>query len=254
MNCHLSRLLLAFRPNELAGPDRAALDAHLQTCPACAAAATAEAAADTAIRRAMVAVPVPDALRAKLHAAATATQGGIWRRKVGRWAGAMLVASLVVAVTIGVVGWLTKPAFSITDLTIQLERERWTAEETVNDWLKADGIPPLPESFEYGYYVSHGTGSVLGTKRPMVLFQNGQHQCRVYILRRGSVNVPTDGWKDVSGSEYNITTKTDPTGEWVYVIAYTSPTLDPFRKVASPVAVPVSPFPLHLPPPVRIIL
>lgn len=233
MNCHLSRLLLAFRPSELAGPDRAALDAHLHTCPACAAVATAQSAADAAIRRAMVAVPVPDALRAKLHAAATAQQGAIWRRKAGRWAIALCTGSLAVAVAFGVVGWLTKPAFSTTDFTIALERERWTAEETVAEWLKGEGIPPLPVRFEYAYYVAHGTSPVLGTDRPFVLFQNGQHQCRVYVFRRGAVNVPAGGWKDVSGSEFNI--KTDTHGEWVFLIAFTSPTLDPFLK-AAPVA------------------
>ncbi len=234
MNCHLSRLLLAFRPNELAGPDRAALDAHLHSCPACAAAATAEAAADSAIRRAMVAVPVPDALRAKLHAAATARQGAVWRRKAGRWAAGVLTGSLAVAVAVGVVGWLTKPTFSTTEFSNRLDRERWTTEETVNDWLKSEGVPPLPLSFEYAYHVAHGTGPVLGSKRPFVLFQNGQHQCRVYVLRGGSVSAPSDGWKDVSGSEFNI--RTHRQGDWVYVIAFTSPTLDPFLKAAGPVA------------------
>ena len=59
MSCHLSRLMLAFRPDELAADDRIALEAHLGACPACAAAARAETAADAAIRTAMRAVAVP---------------------------------------------------------------------------------------------------------------------------------------------------------------------------------------------------
>jgi hypothetical protein len=234
MNCHLSRLLLAFRPDELAGDDRAALADHLRTCPTCAAAANAEIAANAAIRKAMLAVPVPTGLRDKLQSDVAARQGAIWRRKASQWAGGILAASLFVAVTVGVLGFLFKPAFSTTALVQDLEREGWTAEETVNNWLMSEGVPPLPKDFQYAYHVAHGTGPVLGMKRPFVLFQNGEHQCRVYVLRRDSVKTPDDGWKEVTGSSFNVMT-VEHDG-WVYVIAYTSPTLEPFLKPQGPVA------------------
>jgi hypothetical protein len=228
MNCHLARLLLAFRPDELAGDDRAALAAHLRTCPTCAAAANAETAANAAIRKAMLAVPVPSGLRDKLQSEVAARQGAIWRRKAGRWAGGILAASLLVGLTVSGVSYFTRPAFSTTLLSDGLDVERLSKEQTVNDWLKSEGIPPIPEQFEYAYHVDHGISPLLGMKRPRILFQNGQHHCRVYVFREGSVNAPADGWKDVSGSEYNITTRKHD--GWVYVIAYTSPTLDPFLK------------------------
>lgn len=234
MNCHLSRLLLAFRPDELAGDDRAALGAHLQTCPTCSAAARNSAAADTAIRKAMLSVPVPSGLQAKLHATVSAKQSAAWRRKAG-WVGAALAASVFVAFA-GWVGWFfTRPPLDSDEMVVLLDRERLTKEQAVGEWLRSEGLPAdLPEPFEYGYHAFHGTQPLKGMKVPSVVFHNGQHQCRVYIIRKDAVQTPTGGWKDVTGSEFNI--KTTETKDLVYVIAYTSPTLDPFLQPARPVA------------------
>lgn len=235
MNCHLSRLLLAFRPDELAGDDRVALDAHLRSCPACATAAKREATADNAIRSAMLAVPVPTGLRAKLLAHTAAQQGSAWRRKAGGWAGGLLAASVLIA-TLGWSGWyFTRPDLSPDAVSILLDRERLSREQTVSEWLRSEGAPPsLPLKFEYGYHSFHGTQPLKGKKVAAVVFQSGPHQCRVYLFRANDVQTPPDGWKDVTGSEFTITAVEE--GGWVYVIAFTSPTLEPFLKPLGPVA------------------
>lgn len=234
MNCHHSRLLLAFRPDELAGDDRAALDAHLQTCPTCSAAAKNGTAADAAIRKAMLAVPVPSGLQAKLHAAVSTKQSAVWRRKAG-WIGAALAASVLVATTIWAGLYLSRPTLGSDEMVVLLDRERLMKEQAVGEWLRSEGLPAdLPRPFEYGYHAFHGTQPLKGMKVPSVVFHNGQHQCRVYIIRKGDVRTPTDGWKDATGSEFNITTVEE--NGLVYVIAYTSPTLDPFLQPARPVA------------------
>jgi len=238
MNCHLSRLLLTFRPDELAGDDRAALSAHLQTCPTCSAAAKNGAATDAAIRTAMLAVPVPDGLKAKLHSAVSATQSASRWRKARRVASVALAASaLIVAVGFG--WWFfSRPSLSSDEMIVLLDQQQLMKEQAVGDWLVSEKLPAelpeLPGRFEYGYYAFHGTQPLKGMKVPSVVFHNGQHQCRVYIIREHMVQTPEGGWKDVFGSEFNI--KVIKKDGVVYVIAYTSPTLDPFLQPARPVA------------------
>lgn len=231
MNCQLAHLVLAFRPNELAAEDRAALDAHLRGCPACAALANSTAATDAAIRKAMLAVPVPDGLQAKLHAAVSDTQRAARWRKTKGWAGAALAASVLAAV--GGFGWyLTRPELSSDEVSAILDRDRLVNEQAVGEWLQSEGLPAeLPAPFEYGYHAFHGTQPLKGMKVPTVVFHNGQHQCRVYVIRKDSVRTPAGGWKDATGSEFNI--KTFERDGVVYVIAFTSPTLDSFLKAAA---------------------
>lgn len=233
MTCHHSRLLLAFRPDELAGEDRATLDSHLRACPACAIAARNESAADSAIRSALIAVPVPDGLRAKLHAHVSAKQGAAWRKNATWWSARTLAASIALVLA-GVFGYaVTRPIASPEIIGNTLDLEGWNKEQAVSDWLTKEGLPAdLPKPFEYGYHVFHGTGSVGELKLPCVIFHNGRDSCRVYVIRKSAVQAPAGGWKNASGSQFNI--ETFDRGEWVYVIAYTSQTLDPFLKQAGP--------------------
>ena len=74
MTCDTARtLLLFYRPGkttDLAAEDVAALEAHLSTCPACAALVGRQTEADAAIGRAFRQVPVPGGLRDRLQARA----------------------------------------------------------------------------------------------------------------------------------------------------------------------------------------
>lgn len=235
MSCHDTRLLLAFRPNELAADDKVALEAHLNACPACAATARAETAADSAVRKAMLAVPVPAGLRDKLHAAAAAHRGAVLRRKVYGWGGAALAASLLLAVAVWVLPLFTKQPFTTDEFSRTLDLGGLNKQQAVAAWLKSEGLPEkLPDEFEYGYHAFHGTETLNGRKVPVVVFQNGQHQCRVYVLRRDRVDVPADpqALAPTAGSRFTVKAVQD--GEWLFVIAYTSDTLDPFLRQAAP--------------------
>jgi hypothetical protein len=236
MNCQLSHLLLAFRPNELAADDRAALDAHLCACPACAAHARSSATTDAAFRKAMLAVPVPDGLHARLHAAVGAKQGVTVRRRVAVWGSAALAASIAVALATSLTAHLLRPPLSAEIAGGLLEDERLLKEQRVRDWLKSEGVPgELPEPFDYGQHAVHGVGPLGTMKVPFVMFQNDRGQCRVYVLRASAVRTPAGGWKDAFGSEFNI--KAVERGEFVYLIAVsTSTTLDTFLKAPAPVA------------------
>lgn len=235
MNCHLSQLLLAFRPGELAVDDRAALDAHLRLCPACAAANSATTAADAAIRSAMLAVPVPDGLRAKLHASVSAVQGANWRRRAAIWGSSVLAASLLVTLVGSAVLTLSRPVVTTDGVSGHLENERLMQEKHVREWLTAEGVPAeLPKPFDFRQHAAHGVGPLGPLKVPFVLFQNDRGQCRVYVLRATAVRNHS-GWKDVFGSEFNV--QAVERDGFVYLIAVsTGASLDSFLKLPSPVA------------------
>ena len=67
MDCFATRTLLAFPAAELVGTDRAVLQSHLDSCPACRDSHDRESRFDSKLRAAMIAVPVPSGLRDSLQ-------------------------------------------------------------------------------------------------------------------------------------------------------------------------------------------
>ena len=229
MDCHLSRLLLAFRRSELTAEDAAALDAHLAGCPDCAAAARRDAAERTALTAAMTAVPVPDGLRDRLVKSAIRKQWAAWRRKAGRWSRTFLTAVVALGVAVGGYDRFTRPTFTTDRFATQLEREQDFSEQEVREWLRAEGLPEtLPADFDFFWHVIHGKQSVVGREVPFVLFQTGRESCRVYVLRAEQFRLVKNSLDDFTGSRFKITTV--PQGDVTYVIAHTSDSLAPFLK------------------------
>jgi hypothetical protein len=184
MTCTEARILTAFRrPGEMLPADADALARHLAGCPECAAAAAEESAFDTAVARAVEAVPVPAGLKASLHAAATKTiRAGRWR-KLGRTAA--LAAVLLAAVGLGVsIYAANRPAVDLNDLAF---RSDVTGRESeVKSWLAANGLPTtLPDDFDFALCTSHGFGDVQGRSAPVLLFQDPKNPtgfAKVFIL------------------------------------------------------------------------
>src|SRR4029453_18883839 len=105
MDCNTARMLATFfgrQGAELAPEDAAALTAHLAACPGCAAAVQAERAFDDRVAKAMMAVPVPTGLKAKILDGVTAQKAGWYRQKAFGLAGLATAACLLIA---GVVGY-----------------------------------------------------------------------------------------------------------------------------------------------------
>jgi anti-sigma factor RsiW len=78
VDCNTARMLITFfgrQGAELAPEDAADLNAHLAACPKCAAAVQFERAFDSRIARAMMAVPVPPDLKARLIDGISAHRG-----------------------------------------------------------------------------------------------------------------------------------------------------------------------------------
>src|SRR5262245_9514970 len=103
MDCRSARLLLHFqRPTaaELEPADAQALALHLGRCSACAALARGEDLFDKHLGRAMLNVPVPEGLKARLEERLKAERSDWYRR----WAG-YVVRGVAAAVILLLAGW-----------------------------------------------------------------------------------------------------------------------------------------------------
>ena len=235
MECLATRTLLLFPAAELVGSDRAALQLHLESCQACRDSHDRESRFDSKLRVAMNDVPVPSGLRDSLQRNAAAKLGAAWRRKTATGFGAGLAVLLALGLAFSAASAWLRPAFHLESAAAELERERDNREGTVQDWLKAEGLPTtLHRDFDYGYYLEHGKRPLLGKDAAFVLFQNGPDTARVFILRPGQFQFPTKD-KDLTetiGSQYRF--ETDRRDGCVYLFAYSGQSLEPFLKPRVP--------------------
>jgi hypothetical protein len=230
MDCSLSQLLLTLGRTDLGSDDRAALDRHAAGCPSCAALARQVSGFDAAVAAAMAAVPVPPTLHDHLLTAAYARRGALWRRAVYRYAA--LAAGVVVAVGLVSGGlWRFRPAldgYALVNATEQGWEDRKTA---VRDWLARQDLPPeFPAAVDpdFQWYTFHGKGELGGREVPVVVFQRGTHQARVYVVREGVLN--TSGLQPEEGSIWRVDVVPHATRRGVsYVILHTN-SLDLFRR------------------------
>lgn len=230
MDCNLSKLLLSLGRADRGTDDQAALDRHLADCPACAAFATRSTGFDAAVVAAMSAVPVPPTLRDDLLKAAYTRQGAIWRRTVYRYAG--LAAALLLAVGLVSGGlWRFRPAVDGAELVRAAERDGDFRDEAVRAWLTAQELPtdfPFEMDLDLRLCVFQGKGELAGREMPMLLFQRGQEQARLYIVRDSQLNL-TDFHPD-ERSVWKTTSARHPTARGVVYVAVYTNALDQFRK------------------------
>lgn len=230
MDCNLSQLLLTLGRADRGADDQAALDRHVTGCAACAAFADRLSGFDVTIATAMVAVPVPPSLHVNLLNAAYARRGAQWRRTVYRTAA--LAAGVFIAFGLLLGGiYRNRPVLDAGELVTTTEREWETHEPTVRDWLTAQDLPPdfpFEVDFDYRYYVFHGKGELAGRDVPVVLFQNGTEQARVFVVREGQLN--TTELHGLEGSVWKVLVARHPTVKgFTYVVLYTNG-LEPFRR------------------------
>lgn len=100
----IDTLAMAYLDDELAGEERHELEAHLTECAACRAQVDGERGEQELLRRALVAPPPPDMLRAKI-ARALDGEDRVARRRWSQYllpGSAMLAAAAAIAVFVGV--------------------------------------------------------------------------------------------------------------------------------------------------------
>ncbi len=235
MECGNARLLMLFRrPGELAAEDAAALERHLATCPACAAAFQRENSFDASVGHAMKTVPVPTGLRDKLLADSFARRGAALRRQAYTTAGAAACLLLAVGLITGVI-WASRPAFNTHTLATEFSRNVEAPDHVTREWLLAEGLPTtLPLDFDFRYATFRGTMPHQGKDVPVIQFvvpnANGQRmEARVLIVSSSQFDL-----KDLSPAQDSFcTVVVEVRDGYAYVILFTTPTLEPFLKPAT---------------------
>lgn len=238
MDCNDAQFYLRFRrpgPDEL-GPDAAAdLDRHLAGCPACAAVARADARFDAAVGAAMRRVEVPVGLRSKLVADLSARRGTALRRQAYRVAGLAAAALLAVGLGVGVFG-VARPVLDVAQL-LKLNEDLGdpqTAEARVAAWQRAEGLPPLPEPFEFGLLQAYGTEPVDDRAVPVVVFRDraGAGIAKAYAFRPSQFRGLKEARDAVASNSQARVYDPDPATGVVYVVVFTGQSLDPFLRGA----------------------
>lgn len=237
MDCNLSQLLLTLGRADRGTDDQAALDRHAAGCPACAALSRQLSGFDSAVTTAMRAVLVPPTLHDNLLKAAYAARGAAWRRTAYRYAA--LAAGVLVAVSLTFGGvWRFRPKLEGYALVSATEQEWEFRQAAVGDWLAKQDLPdelPFPVDFDYRYITFHGKGELRGRDVPVILFQAGGEQARVFIVREGQLN--TADLVPEEGSLWRLTVVRHPTVKGItYVVLHTN-SLQPFRR--QPLGIPL---------------
>ena len=222
MDCRDAQFYLRLRhpgPDEFEPEFAAALDRHVAGCPACAAADRAVGGFDTAVAKAMRDVPVPDGLRDRLFTDVSTRRGTVLRRKTYRLAAA--AASVLVASGLALGLYTATRPQPDTDALVSAGDETvdpQQAEAAVDRFRKAEGLPALPERFDYGLFVIAGTERVQGRDVPVVVFRGDRGWAKVYAFRSTSFDV-----KAVRGAQAShCSAKEYPARDGVvYVVVHT---------------------------------
>lgn len=197
MDCNTARMLITFfgrQGTELAPEDAADLNAHLTQCPKCAAAVQAERVFDDRVGTAMLAVPVPDHLKARLLDGVSAQRGAWYRQTFYAVAG---LAAAVVLTVGGLVAYQIQTAgnLSISQIVHEEDARVQRPDGYVDRVLARHGLAFNPERpFNLNQLEFVGTGELDGKEVPVLYFVNVAKNARakVYVVRNTDFR-----WKDL---------------------------------------------------------
>ena len=244
MDCNTARMLITFfgrQGTELAPEDAADLNAHLAACPKCAAAVQFERAFDSRIAKAMLAVPVPANLKAKLLDGIAAHRGAWYRQKFYALAG---LAASVLVLAGGLVAWQIQKAPDLTVGAIVAEEDARGRDpgKFVDDYLGGRGLAFRPERpFNLNQLAFVGTGELNGKEVPVLFFLNGPKnaQAKVYVVRDTDFkwkDLPQDGASQpggIYGHQVALVRDRDRS-DVGYVVVFTGAGLELFLEERSP--------------------
>ena len=197
MDCNTARMLATFfgrQGPELAPEDAAALDTHLASCPKCAAAVRFERAFDDRVAKAMLAVPVPDNLKAKLLDGIAAERGAWYRKKF--YAAAGMAAAVFLAIG-GAIAWQlgTAPELTLPEIVREADQKEQDRARNAREFLAQQGIEFHPERpLDLNQAETWGMGQLKGKSVPVLYLVNGTKNARatVYVVRDSDFK-----WKDL---------------------------------------------------------
>lgn len=190
MDCTTARMLATFFGRggaELAADDATALAAHLAACPACAAAVQQERAFDDRIGQAMLAVPVPANLHAKLLDGLAVQQGAAHRHK---FFGAAALAASVLVVAAGVIGWriLHAPTLDLDQVLAQADDSARAPRDHAERLLRDEGVDFDPYNLRFDMMLLSAVGkeNLQGQQVPTLYFQNTRKNstAKVFVIKK----------------------------------------------------------------------
>lgn len=228
MDCTNARLLLPFqRAGELDAAENAALMAHLDSCPDCAALAESERRLDDALCCAMQRVPVPAGLQQRIRTRLAQA------KRPRPWAWAAAAAALLLAAGLG--GYFYWPRPHGLDMGYFVNATD-SDPEKVQEFYADLGVPMTPPAqFDYRLLERADVAHVQGQRVAHLCFFNGGDGQRsavahVYVLPRAQFARPdTQHWPEgipipTSSHTLQILTSQDH----FYLILYTGGSLAPF--------------------------
>ncbi len=180
------------RRDELGPELRQALEEHYAACPRCAAYAASVAGFDRAVVAALRDVPVPPALRERLHLQAAAWYGQRLRQRIYRWCAAA-------AAGLGVVGGYylyslnRLPPNNLEPYIQQTETLQLSPVQALEQWLAEQGLPrQLPLPLDTDLLIHVGQESVNGRMLPVAVFQHPERRgtLKLYLVRRSRWRTP----------------------------------------------------------------
>ncbi|MSR52442.1 MAG: hypothetical protein EXS09_04030 [Gemmataceae bacterium] len=239
MDCNTTRMLATFfgrHNSELAPEDASALTAHIASCSRCAAEVQFERAFDNRVAQAMLAVPFPAGLKAKLFDG-IATQHGSWYRQKAYYAVGM-AASLLIAIG-GVVAWQmgTAPELTLAEIVAQSDRQEQNRSGNVRKFLKERGLGFDPErQLDLNQVEFWGDGELSGKKVPVLNLVNNAKNARakVYIVRTTDFDwkkLPQDGSSVASVYGFQVVVMRDTKRlDVAYIVVFTGASLEMFLE------------------------
>jgi hypothetical protein len=238
MDCDLARRLLPFdRPGaaDLEPADRAALNRHVDTCPACAAVAANDHAFDAGLTRAMFAVAVPDTLHSRLTTKLAAARMAIYRRMAIR--GLLGVCALLLCVSIWS-NWrrpMLDPAALATQAYQQsgLSRSNEEARDLATAWLRQiDSDLEAPDDLNYRLFAFPCRSELQGlTGVPTLVFAHGEGIQRVYAIRERAFKDLAEFREPVQDGGCTVEARRyQSLPGWVFVVVTSGAVPDEFKR------------------------
>lgn len=240
MNCDVARILMLCRrpsgPGDLAPEDSRLLDQHLADCAECSRILKSTLAFDQATAQAMRNVTIPLTGKQQLLTQVAIRQARAFRHALFFRAAMVALATIALLMGYGVMR-AARPGFEPDSLAWQKDQERQDPARAVREWLAEEGFSPdLPADFNLQLCTAFGRFPVQGHSVPGLEFryfdpQTGREELAWLYLVSDSRFQFTN--LDPARSSYFTTQILHDDRKQsgiVYVVLYTTPTLQPFLR------------------------
>ncbi len=170
-----------------------ALQEHYAACPSCAAYAASIARFDRAVAAAMHDVPVPPALRERLHLQAAAWYGQRLRQRIGRWCAAA-AAVLLAAGGYYLYNLNRLPPNNLELYIQQTETLQLAPAQALEQWLAEHGLArELPLPLDPDLLIHLGQEPVGGRMLPVAVFHHPERHgtLKLYLVRQSRWRTPS---------------------------------------------------------------